>query len=61
MVRMSHRIGDERQAAEAMERALQTAVDLFEMDDETNNPATDAFVWLYHARAALKQYREASR
>lgn len=33
---------------------LETALELFEMDDECNTPGTDAWAWTYHVRDALK-------
>lgn len=33
---------------------LETALELFECDDECNTPGTDAWAWTYHVRDALK-------
>lgn len=32
---------------------LKAAVELFERDDECNQPGTDAYTWLYTARATI--------
>lgn len=42
-------------ASPDMHDALKSAVELFECDDETNKPGTDAHAWLHNARAALSK------
>ena len=39
---------------ERMRSLLKDAVELFEMDDETNSPGTDAWAWLTSTRHFLR-------
>jgi len=39
---------------EAMKKALELAVTLFEDDDECQKPGTDAYSWRYEAEEALR-------
>ena len=44
-------------AAPDLLAALETGVELFELDEEANRPGTDAFTWLHQARAAIAKAR----
>jgi hypothetical protein len=46
---------------EAMRKALEVAVELFECDDECQTTGTDACMWLFDARAALRLAEEGER
>jgi hypothetical protein len=46
---------------DAMRKALEVAVELFECDDECQTTGTDACMWLFDARAALRLAEEGER